>query len=411
MSSKKFDTNFKLMIISKIISIVGGNVLGFAMILFLVDFTQSAAMLGIIQSVSQVPLLFINPFAGMIADRFDKKKLIVLFDVLKALSNVYLLWLLMTSSYNIANLTFLRMLKMAIISFSGIVFNTSIPSVVNKEQLVAANGIMQSIMAVGLIGGSVIGGVLFGVLDLETIAIASSVTFLISAVISMFIKIPYVPRSIDSGIFAIFKSDIGESVQFMKNENPIILKLALVTAVITLIFPPIFNTGLPFIVGVVFDQQVTLSFGIAAIGMLVGGIAAGKLTRLLAIKNLAKWIGAIGIVTISLSVAFMPIIHSVVIAFWFFNIALAVLLFIFALLNSSFGAFMQQVVPSEILGKVNSLIGLISLIAGPFGILAVGFLIETVHLPFFFGGLSVLTMVLAFICQWILNGYSKEKRK
>lgn len=411
MGSKKFDLNFRLVIISKIISVVGGNVLGFAMILFLVDFTGSAALLGIVSAISQIPTLFLTPFAGMLADRLNKKKLIVLFDVLTALTNFYLLWLLITQSYTIINITVLRMIKISINVFAANVFNASIPRIVPEEQLVKANGAVQSISAIGLIGGSVIGGILFGVVNLQTIALASGIVFIISAGISTFIKIPFVKRATTGGMLHTVKSDMGESFKFLKNEKPIIFKLSLVTATITLLFPPIFNIGLPFIVGVIFQQQVTLSFGIAAIGMLAGGMLAGMLTRFLAIKHFPKWVVAIGATGILLALAFMPFMTNLSLAFWIFNTTLALLLFMFALLNSSFGAFMQKEVPGELLGKVNSLLGMISLTAGPIGLLAVGYFIDLVPLPLFFSGIAALTWLMAFVCSRVLKKYDTYERK
>ena len=408
MERKKFDLNFRLVIISKIISVVGGNVLGFAMILFLVDFTGSAALLGIISAVSQIPTVILTPFSGMIADRMDKKKLIIMFDVMTALTNFYFLWLLVTGSYTILNITILRMAKISINVFAGTVFNAAVPRIVDEEQLVAANGALQSIAAIGLIGGSVIGGILFGVVDLQVIALGSGIVFLISASISTFIRIPYVKQKIVGGMLQTVKADMSESFKFLKNEKPIIFKLALVSATITFLFPPIFNIGLPFIVDVIFEQPVTLSFGIAAIGMLAGGILAGRLTKYLAIKHFAKWVVGIGATGILLALAFTTILPNLSVSFWLFNFTLALLLFIFALLNSGMGAFMQKEVPEQILGKVNSLLGMMSLIAGPLGILAVGFFIETIDLPLFFLGITAVTWVLAAICSRVLKNYLKH---
>ena len=409
MKRKKFDFNFRLVIISKIISVFGGNILGFAMILFLVDFTGSAALLGMISAASQVPTVFLTPFAGMIADRMNKKQLIVFFDVLTALSNFFFLWLLITQTYTILNITVLRMIKISISVFAATVFNAAVPRIVEEEQLVGANGALQSIAAIGMIGGSVVGGILFGIIDIQTIALASGILFLVSAGISMLIKIPYVKMKAIGSMVKTVKSDMSESFKFLKNEKPIVFKLALTTSIITFLLPPIFMVGLPFIVGVIFGQQVTLSFGIAAVGMLAGGIAAGNLTKYLAIKHYAKWIAAIGATGLLLAVTFPPFLRESFIAFWIFNLVLAVMLFIFALINSSFGAFMQKEVPEHLLGKVNSLIGMISLIVGPLGMLTVGFLIEMISLPVFFLGVAVITWIVAVICSQILKTYFLKK--
>ena len=361
MKKKKFNLNFRLVLISKTISVVGGNILGFAMILFLVDFTQSAALLGTIMAITQIPSVVIMPFAGMIADRLDKKKLIVLFDVVTALSDFLLLWLLLTGSYTIINIVFLRMIRISIVKFAATVFTAAVPRIVEEDQLIGANGVLQSIGAVGLIGGSVIGGILFGVLGIQMIAFASGVLFLISAGISMAIKIPHVKMKVVGGMILTIKSDMRDSFHFLTNEKPMIFRLFLVTSIITFLFLPLFMVGLPFIVDVTFNRQVTVSFAIAAIGMFVGGICAGSLKKHLAIKHLAKWIGLMGASGLFLALAVSLALSSLSVAFWLFNMTLALTAFVFSLINSSFGAFIQQEVSKHLLGKVNALYGRICL--------------------------------------------------
>ncbi|MCL1989496.1 MAG: MFS transporter [Defluviitaleaceae bacterium] len=408
MENEKFDLNFKLILISKTISVVGGNILGFAMILFLVDFTQSAALFGVISALSQIPTFFLTPFAGVLADRMDKKRLIVLFDVLTALSNFFFLWLLMSGRYTILNITVLRMIKISILVFATTVFNAAVPRVVEEKQLVGANGALQSIAAIGLIGGSVIGGILFSVIGIQLITFASGVLFMVSAGLSVLIHIPHVALKEADGMFQTVKNDMVESFHFVKNKKPIIFKIALVDSFITLLFPSIFMVGLPFIVGIIFEQEVTLSFGIAAIGMLVGGICANRLTQYLAIKYLAKWLGAIGGACALLALAFSPILPTITLSFWLFNVTLMLILFILALIGSSLHAFIQQEVPAPLLGKINALLSMMGLIAGPLGLFAVGFFIEVTPLPVFFLGVTLLTWMMTLICSRVLKHYFKN---
>lgn len=407
--NKKFDLNFKLVLISKTISVVGGNILGFAMILFLVDFTQSAALLGMITAISQIPTFFLTPFSGVLADRLNKKKLIVIFDVLTAISNFVFLFLLLTGTYSIFNITLLRMIKMSILVFAGTVFNAAVPRVVDEEQLVAANGSLQAIAAIGLIGGSIVGGILLDVIGIEWITLASGIMFLFSAIISLLIKIPHVKQVSADNLLQLVKNDMSESFSFLKVEKPVLFKLSLISAAIVFLFPPIFSIGLPFAVSLIFDQPVTLSFGIAAFGMLLGGILAGKMKRALGIRHFAKWVAVIGGTGALLALVFSPFLANQTISFWAFNLTLAIILFLFAILEASLGAFYQKEVPAHLLGKVNSLLRMINLIIGPLGIMAVGFFMEVVQLPIFFFGVAIITWITALICRTILKNYLNNK--
>ena len=80
---KKFDVNFKLVLVSQIISLIGGNVLRFALLLFILDMSGSAGTFGLVMAVSQIPVFLFAIPGGIIADRMDKKKLIVFLTALK----------------------------------------------------------------------------------------------------------------------------------------------------------------------------------------------------------------------------------------------------------------------------------------------------------------------------------------
>ena len=406
MEKKHFDLNFRLVLISKTISIVGGNALGFAMILFLVDFTGSAAILGISQAVSLIPTIFLMPFAGMIADRMNKKKLIVAFDVMTALSHFLLLWLLVTGSYTIVNVTLIRMVTTSIGVFAATVFNAAVPRLVEEEQLIAANGALQSIGAVGMISGAVFGGLLFSVLGMTRIALVAGVLFLTSAGVSLLINIPLVKQKATNGMMQMVKIDLLESFRFLKDEKPIVLKLALVSASLTLLTIPILNIGLPYIGMSVFGpQEVIRSFGMAAGGMLVGGMLAKRLTDALEIKCIWKWMAALGGAALLLSHAFSPRVLEGGDTFRMFNIGLVLLLSIFALTKSSLGAFRQKEVPEHLLGKVNSLLGMISLAAESVGMLVIGLLLEVATLTQFFLVLGVVILLLAVVGRRIVKIY------
>ncbi|MCL1949883.1 MAG: MFS transporter [Turicibacter sp.] len=400
---RKFSGNFKLVLASKIISILGGNVLGFAMILFLVQFTQSAALLGVMSALTLVPSIILTPLGGVIADRINKKWMIVLFDFLKGIGSFILLGLLLTQSYTFWNITALRIAMMAVTVLAGPVFVATLPKIVEEEALVEANGMFQAIGALGLIGGSIVGGVLFGIVGIYHITLFSGILFMLSAIVDLFIQIPHEKLEKVGNLWKTTRTDLAESVHFLKHEKPLIFKLAFLVSFISLLFPPIFNVGLPFIVTLIFEQPPTLTFGIAALGMLLGGILAGSFKKWLGIEHLSKWVFAVGATAIPLALSFLSGFVGHPLAFWLFNFSLFAVLFLFALLNALFGAFIQKEVPERILGKVDSLLTLISNLSSPLGVLAMGFFIETIHLPILFLGIAILTWVIAILCGRLLK--------
>ena len=405
---RKFDWNFKLLLISKVISVIGGNILGFAMILFLVEFTQSAALLGVMSALSAIPALLVAPFAGVLADRLNKKNLILLFDFLKALCCFGLLALLTTGSYTFWNITWVRVATMTVTVLAMPVFTATVPRIVKEDHLVEANGMIGAIGALGLIGGSIIGGVLFGVLGIVRIALFAGILNLLSAIIDLFLKIPHQKQERTGSLWQTVVGDLGEGVQFLRYEKPHLFKFNMATAVLTLLLPPVFTIGLPFIVSVVFQRPVTLSFAIAALGMLLGGVLAGNFKKWLDIRYYSLWVAAMGIATVPLGISFMPGIVERPLAFHLFNFSLFALLFILSLMNALFAAYLQKEVPEHLLGKVDSLLVLIERLASPIGILGVGFFIESVELPLFFLATALIIWLSALSCQRIQRKLAKS---
>lgn len=70
---KLFHRNFSLMIIGQIISLFGNAILRFALSMYVLDLTGSAAAFGTILAVSMIPTVLLSPVGGIIADRINRR--------------------------------------------------------------------------------------------------------------------------------------------------------------------------------------------------------------------------------------------------------------------------------------------------------------------------------------------------
>ena len=84
MSNKLYHKNFNILVLGQIISLFGSSIQRFALSLYLLDLTGSASIFATILAISMIPVVLMSPIAGILADRGDKKKLMVLLDVLSA---------------------------------------------------------------------------------------------------------------------------------------------------------------------------------------------------------------------------------------------------------------------------------------------------------------------------------------
>jgi MFS family permease len=388
---RKLGWNFRWLMLSKAISIIGGSALSFALIMFMVDFTESPATLGIFVAASQFPALLLAPFGGIIADRFNKKQQIILFDLLKSGTAFLLFSVLLGGNYSIVSLTLLRTLIGLVGTAAGPVFSSAVPEIVADDLLTEANGLISSISGVGNIIGSIIGGILFSLRDIHSIALFSGVLFLVSALLDCFLKIPYQKLAMKSGYLKTFAADIKESFRFLRHKRPMVFNISLGFSTISGIMDGIFTISIPFMVSQIFNQNLYITYTIASLGMVAGGLLTGKIKQWLTAKQLHKW---------CFLLAFAILIPGLAVKteiFWLFNGILFAILTLVTFIGTLISTTIQRETPKHLLGKVASLRGLLSNAINPLCLLFYGFLSDILNPEYFlFLGLMVFVIILSF---------------
>ena len=85
MSTRLSHKNFTLLVIGQIISLFGSSIQRFALSLYLLDLTGSASVFASILAISMIPVVLVSPVAGILADRGNKKHLMIGLDVISAI--------------------------------------------------------------------------------------------------------------------------------------------------------------------------------------------------------------------------------------------------------------------------------------------------------------------------------------
>ena len=79
-NSKLFNKDFTLVIIGQIISLFGNAIIRLALPLYLLDLTGSATLYGTALACSMIPMILLSPIGGIIADRVNKRNVMVILD-------------------------------------------------------------------------------------------------------------------------------------------------------------------------------------------------------------------------------------------------------------------------------------------------------------------------------------------
>jgi len=180
--------NICLYAIAKTVSIFGSSIYSFALGLYVLQITGSALNFAITLILGTIPMIVMNPFAGVIADKVDKKKLVVCMDVI---SGCLLITAYILSSYYGLNLFIIyttTFLMTVFTTFFGIGLEAAKPNIVSKERLMSLNSISKIIDSISLILGPMLGGIVFAVFDMKTFIIINGISFILSAISILFIN-------------------------------------------------------------------------------------------------------------------------------------------------------------------------------------------------------------------------------
>lgn len=387
---KLFGQDFTLMVIGQIISLFGNSILRFALSMAVLDMTGSAAAFASISALSMIPTILLSPLGGVLADRASRKGIMAVLDL--ATAGLLALFFFVFSAYpGVALIGAVMVLLSIIQSFYQPAVQSSIPSLVDEEQLASANGVTVQVNALANLIGPVLGGFLYGIFGLSPILVVSIVCFFLSAVMECFLHIPYEKRPMEGGALHTIRSDFAGACRFMAKEQKALLRLLLVVAGVNLFFSPIFNVGLPYLVKIFLglpSQMYGIISGAEGVGAILGAMLAGPLAKKLSAAKLSLFLfaaamavlpmGAAAVTNSAPTVSFAVILVSVV--------ATMVCSSVFNVLAQT---ILQKLSPNDMLGKIMAVTTTVSMCAMPVGQALYGVLFDWA------GPLSFLVVWLA----------------
>ena len=190
MKQKLFSRDFTLVVIGQVISLFGNAAIRFALPLYLLNQTGSSALYGTVMACAFIPSVLLSPVGGMIADRVNKRNVMVVLDFFTA--GVILAFSLLMDRTNIVLLiTIVLMILYGIAGAYQPSVQASIPALVSQEHFMAANSVINMVSSFSSLTGPVLGGILYSAYGLEPILLVCMVCFVLSAVMEIFIHIPF----------------------------------------------------------------------------------------------------------------------------------------------------------------------------------------------------------------------------
>ena len=385
MTEKLFTRNFTLLILGQLISLFGNFILKLALSMYVLEVTGSAAIFAGILSAATIPTILLSPLGGILADRADRRNIMVALD---ALTGVTVLGaaLVLSGSNAIAVISTLLILLSILGAFETPVVQACIPTMLQGDNITKGNAVVNQVASLSYLIAPVLGGVLYAMFGLKPVMYASVVCFFVTALFECFIKLSYQRVQNKGGVLRIVKQDFLSSMQYISKEQTSISKMLLLTAISRFFVMGITIVGLPFLVRTVLGFNAKY-YGAAesalAVATILGSIAAGVLAEKLKIHKLSVLLSSLGMFIIPAGIIFLlpvsAIIKYVVMIVSFCGMQAVISIFsIFAV------SLIQQRTPNHFIGKVMAYTSTVTLCVQPIGQIVYGFLFDRFHNAVYF---------------------------
>lgn len=381
MESKLFTRDFTLVVIGQIISLFGNAATRFALPLYLLNQTGSSVLYGTVTACAFIPTIILSPIGGIVADKVNKRNIMVVLDFSTAL--IILAFSLFMSGVNLVLLlTITLMLLYGIAGAYQPSVQASVPMLVSPENFMQANAVINTISSFAALSGPIIGGILYSAYGLKPVLWVCIVCFFLSAVMELFIHIPFVKQESHETVWNIVKMDFKESVQFLRRDKPVIGKGLLVICGINLFLSAMIIVGLPYMITEVINLEAAqankfygFAMGALGAGGLAGGICAGIFAKKLIIKKSGNLIiaGAACVFPIGISLMLFPsgLVNYIVMTVCCFMITICSNIFTIEIMS-----FVQAETPSHLIGKVIAVMLTVAMCSQPIGNALYGILFD-----------------------------------
>ena len=384
---------FLLLWAGEFISSIGGGLTSFGLGLYIFQKTGSATDMALLTLLGFLPSLVLRVPAGVLADRYDRRLLMMIGDGLSGLGVLFILICMLTGEASLWQIylgTTISSIFSALLEPS---YTATITDLLTKEQFSKANGLVSLAGSSRFLLSPIIAGFLLSVSDIKLILIIDICTFFLTVIVAAVVRrgiktsAPKEPEP--------FMKSMKEGWQAVSGKRGLLM-LVVVSSLICLFMGMFQVLGEPFVLSFADSKTLGIVETIAATGMLVTSIVLG-------IKGIKKnfvralWIG---LAVSGIGMSLFAICENIYVICIFGFVFFAALPFA----NNSLDYLVRTNIPAEMQGRAWGFIGFISQLGyviayGISGITA-DFIGKVTNKGV--GGGSAITVIASGICLFIV---------
>ena len=211
------NASFRRLWLAAVVSMLGEWFNTIALFLLILTYTESEWLLGVLFTVRMAGFALLQPFIGMMADRFSRKMLMIVSNLAQAVLALCFLWV--DGPEDIVWMIGLSGVMMILHGVYMTAERASIPNVVSEEDLATANALDAASWSTALCIGAMLGGLVVSAWGTEAAFIIDSLTFLFGTVLLLKLTLPQTVEDVpDQGWIRTAFSNIKRGFQRIRSE-------------------------------------------------------------------------------------------------------------------------------------------------------------------------------------------------
>ncbi|MFX1260899.1 MAG: MFS transporter [Promethearchaeota archaeon] len=373
-------------------SLVGSALVQFSLVWWLTITTGSAIVLAIATIMALLPQILISPFAGVLVDRWNRRKVMITSDGIAALMIVILAFLFAQGSASVFHVYGIMAIRSAVGVFQWPALQASVSLMVPDEHLSRINGLYQSLSGLAQIAAPPLGAMLLLIMPIQTILLIDIFTAALAIFPLMFIRVPQPDREPPTQESSSILTDMMRGVRFLTRWRGGQFTLVAVMITNLILIPsmslvPIF--ALVHFNGGAFELAWLQSA--LGVGMLVGGIALsvwGGFKRRM--DTVVVAVVAMGIAILAVGMTPSGLLFLAVAGLFITGVMVP-------MASGSIMAILQAIVPKEIQGRVFSVVISLSPLMAPIGLAIAGPIAEAFGTSFWYLISGVVIMLIGLV--------------
>ncbi len=365
---------FYILILTQTFSLIGSEMTSFAVSIWVFRESGNVTPLTLAAFFAAVSRIIAPSFAGVLADRWDRRHVMVLADAGQAVGTLLLMVSFLSGTFELGHLYAVSALQAAFAMFQGPAFSASVTMLVPDEQRDRANAIQQMRGAAAGLIGPTLAGALFALIGAPGVMAVDLFTFGVAIVVVGLVRIPRPAQSAEGRAMqgALWRETLV-GFRYLWARRPLFIMICTATMV-NFFFDAVGVLITPYVLSITGSEtSLGLLLSLFSAGALVGGLImsawGGTRPR---VRTIFPGIVITGLLFSALGVARSPLTLGA--------IAFSMMVPL-PMVNAAFAAILQFKVPPDLQGRVFAAVSQLAMLFSPIAFLLSGPLADRVFEP------------------------------